>query len=221
MDLKLEVVVLPVSDVDRAKRFYEKLGFRVDIDYAANGEYRAIQLTPPGSEASVIIGKGVTSAGPGSIDRLILVVTDIEAARRELLSNGAGVSEVFHDAGGTIGGGFIANTEARAPGPDPQRRSYASYASFSDPDGNVWMLQEIKERLPGRGVRTDVASLAQLLHETSDHHGSFEAAAPPHDWWDWYAAYIDARERGSSPQEASAAAARFMADVKHVVGSPA
>jgi len=221
MDMKLEVVVLPVSDVERAKRFYEKLGFRLDVDVAPNENYRAVHLTPPGSQVSILFGKGVTSAQPGSIDRLLLAVYDIDAARQELLSKGVDVSEVFHDSGGSLGGGFIAGTEARAAGPDPQRRSYASYASFSDPDGNVWLLQEIKERLPGRGVMMDVATRAELLHETADHHGAFEAVAPPHDWWDWYAAYMDARERGSTPEEASAAAARYMAEVKHVIVSPA
>ena len=156
MDLKLEVVVLPVSDVERAKRFYEKLGFRLDIDVAPNENYRALQLTPPGSEASIIFGKGVTSALPGSVDRLLLAVYDIDATRQELLSKGVDVSEVFHDAGGSLGGGFIAGTEARAAGPDPQRRSYGSYASFSDPDGNIWLLQEIRERLPGRVTRASL-----------------------------------------------------------------
>jgi catechol 2,3-dioxygenase-like lactoylglutathione lyase family enzyme len=216
MDMKLEVLVVPVTDVDRAKRFYQNLGFRVDIDYAANENYRVIQFTPPGSAASIIIGKGITSAQRGLIDRLVLAVHDVEAARKELLSHGIEVTEVFHDAGGGLGGGFSSGIEGRALGADPQRRSYASYASFSDPDGNVWLLQEIKERLPGRGVIMDVAARAQLLHETADHHGSFEAAAPPHNWWDWYAAYADARERGNTPEEASAAAARYMAEVKHV-----
>jgi catechol 2,3-dioxygenase-like lactoylglutathione lyase family enzyme len=150
MDMKLEVVVLPVSDVERAKRFYEKLGFRLDVDVAPNENYRAVHLTPPGSQASILFGKGVTSAQPGSIDRLVLAVYDIDAARSELLSRGANVSEVFHDAGGGLGGGFHAGTHERAPGPDPEGRSYASYASFNDPDGNGWLLQEIKERLPGR-----------------------------------------------------------------------
>lgn len=149
MDMKLEVVVVPVSDVDRAKDFYKRLGFREDIDYVGSHSYRVVQLTPPGSACSIIFGKGVTAAQPGSIDRLILAVYDIAAARDELLSHGVEVS-VFHDAGGGLAGGFYAGTEARASGPDPQRRSYASYASFSDPDGNVWLLQEIKQRLPGR-----------------------------------------------------------------------
>ena len=149
MDMKLEVVVIPVSDVDRAKAFYKRLGFREDIDYVGNDGYRIVQLTPPGSACSIIFGKGVTSAAQESIDRLVLAVHDIEVARDALGSHGVEV-RVFHDAGGGLGGGFYARTEARAPGPDPQRRSYASYASFSDPDGNVWLLQEIKGRLPGR-----------------------------------------------------------------------
>ena len=149
MDLKLEVVVIPVSDVDRAKAFYKRLGFREDIDVSGGDGYRAVQLTPPGSACSIIFGKGVTSARPGSLDRLLLAVSDMDAARDELRSRGVEVS-VFHDAGGGLGGGFIARPEGRASGPDPQRRSYATYASFSDPDGNVWLLQEIKERLPGR-----------------------------------------------------------------------
>jgi catechol 2,3-dioxygenase-like lactoylglutathione lyase family enzyme len=142
--------VIPVSDVDRAKRFYEKMGFRLDIDYVANEDYRVIQFTPPGSAASIIFGKGVTSAQPGSIDRLVLAVYDIDAARLEILSHGVEVSEVFHDAGGGLSGGFHAGTDGRAPGLDPEGRSYASYASFHDADGNGWLLQELKERLPGR-----------------------------------------------------------------------
>ncbi len=151
MDMKLEVVIVPVSDVDRAKDFYERLGFREDIDFAGSAAFRVVQLTPPGSACSIIFGTGVTSAPPGSIDRLVLAVSDVDAARRELLSHGVQVSEVFHDAGGGLAGGFYAGSEARAPGSDPQRRSYASYASFNDPDGNRWLLQELTERLPGRG----------------------------------------------------------------------
>jgi catechol 2,3-dioxygenase-like lactoylglutathione lyase family enzyme len=215
--MKLEASVIPVSDVDRAKHFYATMGWRQDIDYAPNQDYRVLQFTPPGSQASIIFGKGVTSAQPGSIDRLVLVVDDIDAARGDLRSHGVEVSEVFHDAGGSVGGGFRAGTEGRAAGPDPQGRSYASYASFGDPDGNRWLLQEITERLPGRGLKMDVATLAQLLHETAEHHDAFEKAAPKHDWWDWYAAYMDDRERGSTPEDASAAAGRYMAEVKHVV----
>jgi len=149
MDMKLEVVVLPVSDVDRAKAFYGRLGFREDVDFAGNDGYRIVQLTPPGSPCSIIFGTGVTAARPGSVDRLVLAVDDIAAARDELRAHGVEVS-VFHDAGGGLGGGFYAGTKGRAAGPDPQRRSYATYASFSDPDGNVWLLQEITTRLPGR-----------------------------------------------------------------------
>jgi catechol 2,3-dioxygenase-like lactoylglutathione lyase family enzyme len=223
MDMKLEVLVVPVSDVDRAKRFYEKLGFRLDIDYVANEDYRVIQFTPPGSEASIIFGKGITSAQPGSMDRLVLAVYDIDAARGELLSHGVEVSEVFHDAGGGLGGGFHAGTEARVPGPDPQGRSYASYASFSDPDGNGWLLQEIKTRLPGREWKQkraqamDVATLAELLRETAEHHDHYEKTHAEHHWWDWYAPYLSARQNGSSPEEAAAAADRYMEEVLQVL----
>jgi catechol 2,3-dioxygenase-like lactoylglutathione lyase family enzyme len=151
MDMKLEVLVVPVSDVDRAKSFYCRMGFRLDIDWAApSGDYRIIQFTPPGSHASIIFGKGITSAQPGSIDRILVAVSDIEAARNELVSHGVDVSEVFHDVNGGLGAGFHTGLEGRAPGPDPQRRSYGSYASFRDPDGNYWMMQELTERLPGR-----------------------------------------------------------------------
>ena len=150
MDMKLEVVVVPVSDVDRAKEFYKRMGFREDVDFAGSDGFRVVHLTPPGSACSIVFGKGITSSRPGPLDRLLLAVSDIDAARRELRSHGVEVSEVFHDAGGGLGGGWQADPKRRAPGPDPQRRSYGSYASFSDPDGNVWLLQEITERLPGR-----------------------------------------------------------------------
>jgi catechol 2,3-dioxygenase-like lactoylglutathione lyase family enzyme len=150
VDLKLEVVVVPVSDVDRAKAFYKRMGMREDIDFDDGKGYRVVQLTPPGSGCSIIFGKGVTSARPGSIDSLVLAVTDIEATRRELGANGVEVGDAFHDAGGGLGGGFVADPAARATGPDPQRRSYASYARLEDPDGNVWTLQELTQRLPGR-----------------------------------------------------------------------
>lgn len=145
--MKLEVVVLPVADVDRAKNFYQALGWREDADYDADDDFRVVQLTPPGSACSVIFGTGVTSAAPGSAQGLHLVVTDIDAARAELADNGADVSEVFHDAGGVF---HHAGTEARVSGPAPEHRSYGSFASFSDPDGNGWLLQEITSRLPGR-----------------------------------------------------------------------
>jgi catechol 2,3-dioxygenase-like lactoylglutathione lyase family enzyme len=147
VDMKLEVVVIPVSDVDRAKAFYETLGWRLDADFATGDDFRVIQLTPPGSPCSVIFGSGVSSAAPGSAEGLHLVVADIEAARAELAGRGVDVSEVFHDAGGVF---HRAGTTGREPGPDPQRTSYASFASFSDPDGNGWVLQEITSRLPGR-----------------------------------------------------------------------
>ncbi|MDX2166041.1 MAG: VOC family protein [Deltaproteobacteria bacterium] len=149
MELKLEVVVLPVADVDRAKQFYKRLQFREDIDFAGADGFRVVQLTPPGSACSIIFGAGVTEAKPGSLDRLVLAVSDIDAARDALQAQGIEVS-VFHDAGGGLGGGFNADPKTRASGPDPQRRSYASYAAFRDPDGNRWLLQEITQRLPGR-----------------------------------------------------------------------
>ncbi len=147
VDVKLEVVVVPVSDVDRAKNFYKALGWREDADYAAGADFRVVQLTPPGSACSVIFGTGVTSAAPGSTQGLHLAVTDIDAARAELGDRGAEVSEVFHDAGGVF---HHAGTEERVAGPAPDRMSYGSFASFSDPDGNGWLLQEITTRLPGR-----------------------------------------------------------------------
>jgi catechol 2,3-dioxygenase-like lactoylglutathione lyase family enzyme len=147
VDMKLEVVVIPVSDVDKAKDFYQGLGWRLDADFAKSEDFRVVQLTPPGSPCSVIFGTGITSATPGSVDGLQLVVTDVEAARDELISRGADVSEVFHDAGGVY---HHAGTQARAAGPAPDHRSYGSFVSFSDPDGNGWFVQEVTTRLPGR-----------------------------------------------------------------------
>jgi catechol 2,3-dioxygenase-like lactoylglutathione lyase family enzyme len=146
-DMKLEVVVVPVSDVDRAKSFYQGLGFRLDIDYVGDAGFRVVQLTPPGSECSIIIGDGVTSAESGSVQGLHLVVRDIEAARAELVESGAGVGELFHDAGGVF---HQTGTEGRVSGPDPERNDYGSFASFTDPDGNGWLLEEVKTRAPGR-----------------------------------------------------------------------
>jgi catechol 2,3-dioxygenase-like lactoylglutathione lyase family enzyme len=210
------VVVVPVTDVDRAKSFYQGLGWRLDND-AGGGGYRVVQMTPPGSAASIVFGAGVTRDEPGSVDSVLLAVNDIEAARDELRSHGVDVSEVFHDARGSLGGGWHPGTEGRAAGPDPEGRSYGSYASFRDPDGNKWLLQEITERLPGRVEPTDPGTLAALLHETAEHHDRFERTAPAHDWWDWYAAYLNARERGSGPDDADAAADRYMAEAKGVV----
>jgi catechol 2,3-dioxygenase-like lactoylglutathione lyase family enzyme len=147
MDMKLEAVVLPVSDVDRAKRFYQTLGWRLDADFVISEDFRVVQLTPPGSGCSIIMGNGITSAVPGSVEGMQLVVDDIEAARGELVGRGVDVGEVFHDAGGVF---HHAGTEGRAPGPAPERSSYGSFASFSDPDGNGWLLQEVTTRLPGR-----------------------------------------------------------------------
>jgi catechol 2,3-dioxygenase-like lactoylglutathione lyase family enzyme len=190
VDTKLEVITVPVSDIDRAKRFYERLGWRLDADFSGDG-WRAVQLTPPGSPCSIHLG---TDAVPGSAQGLFLVVDDIEAARADLIGKGVEVSEAFHYAG--IRG-------PRLPGPDPERGSYRSYASFSDPDGNGWLLQEIKSRLPGRGLSLDVATLTELLQETEKRHGGYEPTAPKHHWSGWYAAYVVARERGRTPDEAA------------------
>jgi catechol 2,3-dioxygenase-like lactoylglutathione lyase family enzyme len=147
VDMKLEVVVVPVSDVDRAKAFYQSLGWRLDADFSGDDGFRVVQLTPPGSACSIIFGSGVTSAAPGSADGLQLVVTNVEAARAELVDRGVEVSEVFHDAGGVF---HHAGTEARTTGPAPEHKSYGSFVSFSDPDDNGWFVQEVTTRLPGR-----------------------------------------------------------------------
>src|SRR6202030_476916 len=217
MDLKLEVLVIPVSDVDRAKTFYEKLGFRLDIDYAANENFRVIQFTPPHSDASIIFGKGITSAKSGSPDSLVLAVNDVGAARDDLIARGINVSDVFHYAGGPFNNSV---DNPRVGGRDPEGRSYYSFASFEDPDGNGWLMQEIKTRLPGREWKAsqsmDVPTLAELLHETEEHHGPYEKTHAKHHWWDWYAPYLSARQNGSSPDEAVAAADRYMEEVLHV-----
>jgi catechol 2,3-dioxygenase-like lactoylglutathione lyase family enzyme len=207
--LKFEVTVLPVTDVDRAKSFYVGLGWRLDADFPIDEHYRIVQLTPPGSPASIQFGTGLTTAMPGSAQGMYLVVDDIEAARTDLIGRGAAVSEIFHGRG--------LGSEGHEPGRAPDHASYGSFATFSDPDGNTWLLQEITQRLPGRVEAMDVADISALLLETSRHHGDFEAVAPPHDWWDWYAAYMSARESGSSSAEAITSAGRYMADVKNVV----
>ena len=147
MEMKLEVVVVPVSDVDRAKGFYETLGWRLDADFPVSEDFRVVQLTPPGSECSIIIGDGITSAVPGSFEGLQLTVVDIEAARAELVDRGVDVGEVFHDVSGVF---HHAGAEGRAPGPHPELDDYGSFASFSDPDGNGWLLQQVKVRAHGR-----------------------------------------------------------------------
>jgi catechol 2,3-dioxygenase-like lactoylglutathione lyase family enzyme len=211
VDTKLEVVILPVSDVEKSKRFYEGLGWRVDADFSRGDEWRAMQLTPPGSPCSVIFGKGVTSAAPGSVQGTFLIVDDIDAARAELNRRGAKVSEPFHFEGDLN----VTETKGRAPGRDPQNRSYSTWASFSDPDGNSWLLQEITMRLPGRGFSTlDVKSLTELLKETEEHHGEFERAAPKHHWSGWYAAYMVARQMGRTPEDAGRDAAKHMESVR-------
>jgi catechol 2,3-dioxygenase-like lactoylglutathione lyase family enzyme len=193
-DLKLEVVVIPVSDVDRAKRFYGGLGWRLDADFAVGDEFRAVQFTPPGSPASIHFGKGVTSAAPGSAQGLYLVVSDVEAARADLIGRGAAVSEVFHRAG---------PGKPAQSGPDPERHSYSSFATFSDPDGNGWLLQEITARLPGRVDAEQVAfsssaDLAKALRRASAAHGEHEKRTGAHDlnWPEWYADYLVREQTG-------------------------
>ncbi|MFG2059465.1 VOC family protein [Micromonospora sp. NPDC048930] len=146
-EYKLELIVLPVADVDRAKDFYKRIGFREDLDYVDGEDFRVVHFTPPGSQCSIVVGKGISTAEPGSVQNLHLIVSDIEQARAELIGHGVEVSEIFHDEGGVF---HHAGTEKRVPGLYPGRRSYGSFASFSDPDGNGFLLQEITERLPGR-----------------------------------------------------------------------
>jgi catechol 2,3-dioxygenase-like lactoylglutathione lyase family enzyme len=212
LDLKLEVVVIPVSDVDRAKRFYQGLGWRLDADFANGEDWHLVQMTPPGSPCSVMFGKGFTTAAPGSVQGTFLVVNDVEAARTQLISYGVNVSDVFHFENNLLS---IVETKGRLPGPDPNRASYFSFASFKDPDGNSWLLQEIKARFPGRGVSNlDVPTLTELLRETEERHGEYEATAPKHHWSQWYAAYLVAREQGKTPEEAAAAGARHMDSIR-------
>lgn len=205
VDTKLEVVVIPVSDVDRTKRFYLSMGWRLDADFLFPNGTSGVQLTPPGSQASIIFGNGTTTAIPGTAQGMLLAVDDLEAARAQLIAQGVNVSEAFH-------GGLFFGTQARAPGRDPENRSYFSYASFTDPDGNGWLLQEVKERLPGRVTAStpdgkSVAAVTGVLREAEARHGLYEATAPKHHWSDWYAAYIIAREHGRSPEEAAQDAA--------------
>lgn len=204
VDMKLEVVVIPVADVDRAKRFYNGLGWRLDADFTAGDDWRVIQFTPPGSGCSVIFGKNVTAAAPGSARGLYLIVTDIEAARDELLRRGVEVSEVFHageEHTGTDEPYLFGRV--RVSGRDPENRTYRTYASFSDPDGNGWLLQEITERLPGRvdtngATFTSPADLAAALRRAAAAHGEHETRTGQHDegWPDWYAEYMVAQQTG-------------------------
>ncbi|MGW6890283.1 VOC family protein [Streptomyces chartreusis] len=203
MHMKLEVVVVPVADVDRAKKFYTALGWRLDADVAPDAGFRVVQMTPPGSPASVIFGMSVTEQAPDSARGLHLVVDDIEAAHAELERNGADPSEVFHDAGGVFHHG---GTDARVPGADPRRGSYGSFLSFDGPDGNGWLLQEVTTRLPGRldPATTEFASagdLAGALRRAAAAHGEHEArtGAEDPDWPDWYARYMVSEQAGTEP----------------------
>jgi catechol 2,3-dioxygenase-like lactoylglutathione lyase family enzyme len=206
VDMKFEIVVVPVSDVDRAKEFYGRLGWRLDADYDSGKDFRVIQFTPPGSGCSVIFGKNVTAAAPGSAQGLYLIVSDIEAVRKELLDRGVEISEVFHGAADAHAGtdepylfGRI-----RVNGPDPEHRSYRSFASFRDPDGNGWLFQEITTRLPGRidPATTTFASasdLASALRRAEAAHGQHEKRIGQRDanWPDWYATYMVAEQAGT------------------------
>ena len=204
-DMKLELIVIPVSDVDRAKEFYARLGWRLDADFAAGDDWRAVQLTPPGSGCSVIFGKNVTAAAPGSARGLYLIVSDIDAGRNDLLARGVAVGEVFHGRDREYAGpdepylfGRI-----RVSGPDPEHRTYRSFASFTDPDGNGWLLQEVTTRLPGRvepstTTFASASDLASAMRRASVAHGEHEkriGAADP-NWPDWYAAYMVAEQSG-------------------------
>ena len=197
MNFKLEVIIIPVSDVDRAKRFYENLGWRLDADFAT-GDFRVVQLTPPGSEASIIFGKGITPAKRGSADRVVLAVDDVDAARADLIARGVDVSQVFHYAGGPFNN---AVENPRVTGRDPQGRSYYSFASFEDPDGNGWLLQEITTRLPGRidsaaTTFNSVSDLSSALRRAEAAHGEHEKRTGQRDenWPDWYAKYMVAEQ---------------------------
>jgi catechol 2,3-dioxygenase-like lactoylglutathione lyase family enzyme len=204
VDMKFEIVVVPVSDVDRAKDFYQKLGWRLDADFAAGDDWRVIQFTPPGSGCSIIFGKNVTAAAPGSAQGLYLIVSNIQAARDDLLTRGVNVSEAFHDAGNEHAGKdepYLFG-RLRVSGPNPERSSYRSFASFSDPDGNGWLLQEITTRLPGRvaGETTyaSVDDLAQAMRRAEAAHGQHEKLLGKRDenWPAWYAEYMIAEQAG-------------------------
>ncbi len=207
VDLKLEVVVIPVSDVDRAKQFYANLGWRLDADLASGDDWRVIQFTPPGSPTSVIFGKNVTAAAPGSAQGLYLIASDIVAARNELLARGVKVGELFHPGGPHVGTDepYLSGRN-RNSGADRERRSYRTYTSFSDPDGNGWLLQEITTRLPGRVEATattfaSTADLAAALRRAAAAHGEHEkrnGGAHDANWPDWYAEYI-AKEQAGEP----------------------
>lgn len=201
-DMKFEVVVIPVSDVDRAKQFYAALGWRLDIDFAASTQYRVVQFTPPGSGCSIIFGIGITPTAPGSVQGLYLIVSDIEDARAELIHRGVKVSEPFYDAGGIF---HHLDGEGIVTGLHPQRKSYGSYLSFNDPDGNGWFLQEVTARLPGHELSSDVefdssTELARALRRAAAAHGEHERRIGKRDidWADWYADYISSEQAGKA-----------------------
>jgi catechol 2,3-dioxygenase-like lactoylglutathione lyase family enzyme len=205
-DMKFEIVVIPVSDIDRAKDFYTELGWRLDADYDNGSDFRVIQFTPPGSSCSVIFGRNVTGATPGSTQGMYLIVSDIEATRKELLSRGIAVSEVFHGAGNAYSGPdeHYLFGSIRVAGPDPNHASYRSFASFKDPDGNGWLFQEITTRLPGRidSTTTSFASTSDLvaaLRRAAAAHGQHEArngGKYDDNWPDWYADYMVREQSG-------------------------
>jgi len=204
VDMKLEAVVIPVADVDRAKEFYSGLGWRLDADFAFDNGFRVVQLTPPGSGCSVQFGTKITSAAPGSAQGLYLIVADVEAARRDLDAHGVGVSDVFHP--GAPGAQFQSDGSSdRVSGPAPEHASYSSFATFRDPDGNGWLLQEITARLPGRvdpaeTTFASTADLASALRRAEAAHGQHEQRTGERDaeWPAWYAAYM-AAERAGEP----------------------
>ena len=207
IDMKFEIAVIPVSDVDRAKAFYSKLGWRLDADFADGDDFRVIQVTPPGSGASIIFGKNVTAAAPGSAQGLYLIVSDVEAARKELINRGIDVSEVFHGAAGVYAGSdepYLFGRH-RVGGPDPEHGSYRSFASFKDPDGNGWLFQELTTRLPGRidSAATSFASatdLANAMRRAAAAHGEHEARTGgqrDENWPEWYASYVVAEQSGA------------------------
>jgi catechol 2,3-dioxygenase-like lactoylglutathione lyase family enzyme len=206
VDMKFEIVVIPVSDVDHAKEFYGRLGWRLDADYDDGNDFRVIQFTPPGSGCSVIFGKNVTAAAPGSAQGMYLIVSDIEAARKELLGRGVEISDVFHDASGVYAGPdepYLFGRR-RVSGQDPDHRSYRSFASFNDPDGNGWLFQEVTTRLPGRidsaatsfGSANDLASAFRRAEAAHGEHEKRTGGQRDANWADWYAAYMVAEQSG-------------------------
>jgi catechol 2,3-dioxygenase-like lactoylglutathione lyase family enzyme len=211
IDMKLEIVIIPVSDADRSKEFYTRLGWRLDADFASGDDFRVMQFTPPGSGCSVIFGKNITPAAPGSAQGLYLIVSDIEAARADLLARGVEISEVFHEPGG----GYVGPDEPylfgrlRVSGADPEHRSYRSFASFSDPDGNGWLFQEITTRIPGRidPAATTFASVNDLesaLRRAEAAHGEHEKRAGgqrDENWPEWYARYMASEQSGEEPPQ--------------------